>query len=267
MKTSKLAWLALPALILSQNPAFAATTKAAKPKPPVLKCKTAAADGLTYTVIKPGKGERPGADARVTVNYKGYLKADGSEFDAGQDAKFPVGGVIPGFAQGLQLMQPGGKYRLCIPAALGYGEAGSGADIPPNADLVFEVDLISFKNPTPKPVIPVDQRSCPQKTETGFGYAVIRQGTGSSPSDADMMLIDLTTFDAATGIVQEKGQWEKITMREATPLFREAIKMMKMGSSYRFCLPENTDAEGVKDPQVNIIVDLLDIRPAPVVED
>jgi FKBP-type peptidyl-prolyl cis-trans isomerase len=265
MKKLSFGWLALPALILSHPSAIAAQPKTAKPKPPVLKCKTAAVDGLTYTVIKPGKGDKPSADAKVTVNYKGYLTADGTSFDAGDGAKFKVTEVIPGFSQGLQLMQPGGKYRLCIPSKLGYGAAGGGS-IPANADLVFEVDMLSFTTPPPKPVIPADQRSCAQSTASGLGYAMIREGSGKQPSDADMMLIDLTTFDAATGVVNDKGQWEKITMREATTLFREAMKLMNVGSSYRFCLPPNTDADGTKDPAVNIIVDLLDLRPAPVIE-
>ena len=155
----KTLWLfALPTLLAA--PAIAAP-KPAKAKPPTLTCKTAAADGLTYTVIKAGKGDRPGADSKVKVNYKGMLTANGSEFDAGQGAEFKVGGVIPGFAQGLQLMQPGGSYRLCIPSKLGYGEAGTGP-IPANADLVFEVDLLSFTTPPPKPVIPVAERACNQ---------------------------------------------------------------------------------------------------------
>ena len=139
--------LLIPALLAT--PAIAAP-KPAKPKPPVLTCKTAAADGLTYTVIKAGKGEKPGADAKVKVNYKGMLTSDGSKFDEGKGAEFKVGGVIPGFAQGLQLMQPGGSYRLCIPSKLGYGEAGTGP-IPANADLVFEVDLLSLPRRRPNP--------------------------------------------------------------------------------------------------------------------
>jgi FKBP-type peptidyl-prolyl cis-trans isomerase len=71
-------------------------------------------------VIKAGKGEKPGPDdSKVEVNYSGRLASDGSEFDSGEGAKFKVSGVIPGFAQGLKLMQPGGKYRLCIPFRAG----------------------------------------------------------------------------------------------------------------------------------------------------
>jgi FKBP-type peptidyl-prolyl cis-trans isomerase len=253
--------LLIPALLTT--PAHAATPKTAKPKPPILTCKTGAADGLTYTVIKAGKGEKPGADAKVKVNYKGLLTSDGSEFDSGKGAEFKVGGVIPGFAQGLQLMQPGGSYRLCIPSKLGYGEAGTGP-IPANADLVFEVDLLSFTNPPPKPVIPVTERSCNQTTASGLGYLILKTGTGKAPTDNDMTLVDFTTFDAKTGTTLEKREWEKIPLAQATPIFAEGLKMMPVGSIYTFCLPKTAETSG--QPEVNIRVDLLDVRVAPVIE-
>lgn len=257
--------LLTPTLAISATPAFSAP-KPAKPKPPVLTCSTAAADGLTYTVIKAGKGEKPGADSKVKVNYKGLLKADGSQFDAGDGAQFKVGGVIPGFAQGLQLMQPGGKYRLCIPAALGYGEAGTGP-IPANADLVFEVDLLSFTNPPPKPVIAEQERACTQTTASGLGYNMIKPGTGRSATDADMALVDFTVFDAKSGVVQEKREWEKIPLSQATAIFGEGLKMMQTGATYRFCMPIPTDASAAAEPTSNIIVTLLDVRPAPLTEE
>ena len=246
-----------PALLLQFAPAHAAAPVAAKPKPPVLTCKTTTPEGLSYTVIKAGKGERPNAESRVMVNYKGMLTADGTEFDSGQDAQFPVGGVIPGFAQGLQLMQAGGSYRLCIPSKLGYGEAGTGP-IPANADLVFEVDLLSFKNPAPKPVIPVAERSCSQTTATGLGFDLIKAGAGKSATDSDMALVDFTVFDANTGIVQQQREWEKIPLSQASPVFGEGLKMMQAGSTYRFCMPKAANSDSAS----NIIVTLIDLRSA-----
>ena len=263
LKRAATAALLTPALMISVTPSFAATPKAAKAKPPVLTCRTAAADGLTYTVIKAGKDYKPGADAKVKVNYKGMLTSDGKEFDSGKGAEFRVGGVIPGFAQGLQLMQPGGSYRLCIPSKLGYGEAGTGP-IPANADLVFEVELLSFTSPPPKPVIPVAERSCNQGTASGLGYLILKTGTGKTPTDADMTLVDFTTFDAKTGVTLEKREWEKIPLAQATPIFAEGLKMMPVGSSYTFCLPKAAETAG--QPEVNIRVDLLDVRAAPVPE-
>lgn len=250
-----------PALLLQIAPTQAATQVAAKAKPSVLTCNVMTPEGLSYTVLKAGKGERPNADSKVTVNYKGMLTADGSEFDSGKDAQFPVGGVIPGFAQGLQLMQPGGSYRLCIPSKLGYGEAGTGP-IPANADLVFEVDLLSFTNPPPKPVIPLAERSCTQTTATGLGFALVKAGTGKTPTDTDMALVDFTVFDGKTGEVQQKREWEKIPLAQTSPIFSESLKMMQTGSTYRFCMPKAAPT----DPESNIIVTLLDLRPAPIAE-
>lgn len=249
------------ALLLGAPPTFAATPNAAKAKPLVLTCKTAATDGLTYTVIKAGKGAKPIADSKVRVNYKGMLTSDGSEFDSGQGTEFKVGGVIPGFAQGLQLMQPGGSYRLCIPAALGYGEKGTGP-IPANADLVFEVDLLSFTNPPPKPVIPVAERACSQTTASGLGFDVVKPGAGKKPADGDVALVDFTVFDASTGVVQQKREWEKIPLSQASPIFTESLKMMGIGSTYRFCVPKAADAA----PESNIVVTLIDLRPAPTAD-
>jgi FKBP-type peptidyl-prolyl cis-trans isomerase FkpA len=264
LRRAATAALLTPAILISATPSFAATPKPVKPKPPILTCKTAAADGLTYTIIKPGTGEKPGADAKVKVNYKGFLKSDGSSFDAGDGAQFAVGGVIPGFSQGLKMMQPGAKYRLCIPSKLGYGEAGTGP-IPANADLVFEVELLSFTNPPPKPVVPLAERTCDKTTASGLGYQALKAGAGKTPADTDVTLVDFTTFDAKTGIVGEKREWEKIPLGQATPVFGEALKLMQVGAAYTFCLPKSAEAvEG--EPQINIRVDLLDVRVAAVVE-
>jgi FKBP-type peptidyl-prolyl cis-trans isomerase len=241
----------------------AAPKKPAKPAPPVLTCKLTAKDGLTYTVIKPGKGEKPGANAKVTVDYRGMLKSDGTEFDAGKAAKFKVGGVIPGFAQGLQLMQPGGKYRLCIPAAIGYGENGTGP-IPPNADLVFEVDLISFETPPPKPIIPAEARACNQKTASGLNYAIEKPGSGSNPTAKDVILIDMTAFNPATGEILGRNDWEKVPMASSAAPFTEAFTMMAQGATYRFCMAEVKEENGENRPAVTFRIDLLGVRPAPV---
>ncbi len=107
-------------------------------------CAMKTASGLGWSVAKQGTGASPTDDDYVLVNYKGTL-LDGKEFDSGQRTPFPVTQVVPGFSEGLKLMRKGGSYRLCIPAALGYGETGQGP-IPANSFLVFEVDLIDFKS-------------------------------------------------------------------------------------------------------------------------
>jgi FKBP-type peptidyl-prolyl cis-trans isomerase FkpA len=100
--------------------------------------------GLQYQVLRQGSGKRPRFTERVRVNYEGRL-LDGTVFDSsyqrGQSAEFSLGQVIAGWTEGLTLMPVGAKYRFWIPAALGYGEAGSPPNIGPNEVLVFEVEL------------------------------------------------------------------------------------------------------------------------------
>jgi FKBP-type peptidyl-prolyl cis-trans isomerase FklB len=108
------------------------------------------ADGLQYKVLKEGNGAQPKSTDTVTVNYRGTL-VDGTEFDSsykrGQPATFPVGGVIKGWTEALQLMKVGSKYQLFIPANLAYGDRPPGGQIPPGAALIFEVELMDVKPP------------------------------------------------------------------------------------------------------------------------
>jgi len=108
---------------------------------------TTTASGLKYEVLKEGSGAKPSATDNVTVHYKGTL-TDGTVFDSsydrGQPATFPLNRVIKGWTEGVQLMTVGSKYRFTIPPDLGYGAAGAGGKIPPNATLVFEVELLKI---------------------------------------------------------------------------------------------------------------------------
>jgi len=106
---------------------------------------TTLASGLQYKVVTEGSGASPKPESTVEVHYKGTL-IDGTEFDSsykrGEPASFPVGGVIPGWTEALQLMKEGAKWELAIPPALAYGERGAPPVIPPNSALVFEVELL-----------------------------------------------------------------------------------------------------------------------------
>ncbi len=110
------------------------------------------ASGLQYEVLTEGKGEHPKPSDTVTVHYKGTL-INGEEFDSsysrGQPVSFPLGNVIPGWTEGVQLMTPGSKYKFYIPSDLAYGERGAGVKIGPNQALVFEVELLSIGEPKP----------------------------------------------------------------------------------------------------------------------
>ena len=101
------------------------------------------ASGLQYKVLKPGEGPSPTATDTALVKYEGRLR-DGTIFDANEQTPMPVGGVVPGFSEALQLMQKGGEYRIWIPSDLAYGEASPGEQVPPNSLLIFDVTLLDF---------------------------------------------------------------------------------------------------------------------------
>jgi FKBP-type peptidyl-prolyl cis-trans isomerase FklB len=103
--------------------------------------------GLQYKILTAGTGPKPTASDTVSCNYKGML-INGTEFDSsykrGQPTKFPVGGVIKGWTEALQLMPVGSKWQLFIPSNLAYGESGN-QGIPANSTLIFEVELVSIE--------------------------------------------------------------------------------------------------------------------------
>lgn len=123
--------------------------------------------GLQYKILQPGDGPKPTASDTVVCNYRGTL-VDGTEFDSsykrGQPATFPVGQVIKGWTEALQLMPVGSKWELYVPPSLAYGERGTpnGGPIGPNETLIFQVELVSIQaKPAPK-LEPVGPSGVPQ---------------------------------------------------------------------------------------------------------
>jgi FKBP-type peptidyl-prolyl cis-trans isomerase FklB len=147
-----------------------------KSKPGVI----ALPDGLQYLVLTNGTGPIPAPSDTVSVNYRGTL-IDGTEFDSsykrGQPASFPVGGVIHGWTEALEKMNVGSKWRLFVPAELAYGEQGR-PGIPPNAVLIFDVELLSVKAPpaaaasAPNPPLTSDIIKVPSADEMKKGAKI-----------------------------------------------------------------------------------------------
>jgi FKBP-type peptidyl-prolyl cis-trans isomerase FklB len=108
---------------------------------------TVTASGLQYEVLTTGEGEKPTADSTVRTHYHGTLingDVFDSSYDRGQPAEFPVGGVIKGWTEALQMMPVGSKWRLYVPHDLAYGERGAGASIAPFSSLIFDVELLAI---------------------------------------------------------------------------------------------------------------------------
>jgi FKBP-type peptidyl-prolyl cis-trans isomerase FklB len=103
--------------------------------------------GLQYKILKEGEGQSPTINDQVTCHYRGTFidgKVFDSSYDRGEPARFPVNGVIKGWTEALQLMKPGSKWMLYIPAELGYGDQNV-PGIEPNSVLIFEVELLSVE--------------------------------------------------------------------------------------------------------------------------
>lgn len=144
MKTSlRLSCLALALLAQAAMAQNAVTTAAAKEEGAVV-----TPSGLVYRSLKDGNGASPSASDKVTVHYKGTFP-DGREFDSsykrGQPIDFPLNRVIACWTEGVQRMKVGGKAKLTCPPEIAYGARGAGNAVPPNATLLFEVELLGIQ--------------------------------------------------------------------------------------------------------------------------
>lgn len=131
-------------------------------------------DGLQYKIITDGTGETPAADSVVTVNYRGTF-LNGQEFDnsarSGKPATLQANHIIPGWTEALTKMKVGAKWQLFIPSSLAYGAAGRPPIIPPNATLVFEIELLATQTPPPS-AAPAPAVAPPQQPLTSDVVAV-----------------------------------------------------------------------------------------------
>jgi len=137
--------IALTALMATLPAAWAAdavATAAAKEAGAVV-----TPSGLVFRSLKDGTGASPAASDKVKVHYRGTFP-DGKEFDSSykrnEAIEFPLNGVIPCWTEGVQRMKVGGKAKLTCPSAIAYGSRGAGGVIPPNATLLFEVELLAI---------------------------------------------------------------------------------------------------------------------------
>jgi FKBP-type peptidyl-prolyl cis-trans isomerase len=210
------------------------------------------ASGLKYSVLKAGApdGKTPDKSDIVKVHYSGWL-TDGKLFDSsverGQPLEVALNRLIPGWIEGIQLMTPGSKFKLTIPGDLAYGKRGYPPTIPPDATLIFEVELISFKAgpPVPKPMavpdFPKIDESKLTKTASGLKYMTLTEGTGATPQVGKRIsahyagwLTDGTPFDSS----YSRGQpFAWVLGGGVIQGWTEGVQLMKEGGKALFVIP------------------------------
>ena len=223
--------------------------------PPADAAKTAS--GLSTKVLTKGKGtEHPAKDDVVTIHYTGW-KTDGSMFDSsvtkGKPASFPVGRVIAGFSEGLQLMVPGEKRRLWIPEALAYKGARE-----PKGMLVFDIELIGIPTHAPADVKapPADAKT----TASGLAYKVLQQGTGGRhprpTSEVTVHYTGWTTDGKMFDSSVVRGQPTTFQLDGVIAGWTEGLQLMFEGEKSRFWIPEKLAYLGKSAPYGLLVFDI-----------
>jgi len=238
---------------------------------------TTTATGLQYIINEEGAGASPEDGELVSVHYTGWLE-DGTQFDSsvegGQPFQFVLGQrmVIQGWDEGVAFLKEGGKGRLIIPPDLGYGPAGSGGVIPPEATLIFDVELIEIL-PGP-PEDPEDiALSEYTATDSGLSYYDLEVGDGAVPEEGQQLLVhytgwleDGTQFDSSLS----RGQPIVIVLgsEQALEGWHEALASMNVGGKRQIIVPpelafgDEGAGGGLIPPDATLVfqLELLDIQ-------
>jgi peptidylprolyl isomerase len=200
--------------------------------------------GLQYRDIKEGTGEPPATGQTCAVHYTGWLWENGakgkkfdSSVDRGQTFSFHVGEreVIKGWDEGVATMKAGGKRELLIPADLAYGARGAGGVIPPNATLLFEVELVELREKW-------------EKTESGLAFMDTKEGTGAAPRTGQTCTVHYTgwlwqnnsrgkKFDSSVDRRQPFSF--RVNQGEVIKGWDEGVLSMKVGGKRRMLVPAN----------------------------
>ena len=215
--------------------------------------------GLSYQILRKGKGTNPSKDATVTVHYNAWT-TDGKNFDSsyqrGKPATFSLTKVITGWQEGVSLMRAGGYARFWIPEELAYkGRPGT-----PQGTLIFDIELISFFNP---PTLPENTQPPPKakKTDSGIYYLWHKKGKNTTASTAKNRVsvhyaawtMDGNMFDSSYA----RGNPITFGLQQVIPGWKEAIMMMSIGDKARFWIPEELTYKGqAGKPQGTLIFDI-----------
>jgi len=201
--------------------------------------------GLQFIEVEAGNGPKPTAGDLVQVHYTGKL-LDGTEVDSsigGDPYTFPLGAgqVISGWDEGIAMLNEGGKAMLIIPPDLAYGSAGAGGIIPPDATLMFDVELVAILKGAPDAPTEVDEGDY-SETESGLKYIDIEVGDGDAPEEGDQISVHYTgwltdgnkfdsSLDRGNPIVFALGRGQVISGWD------EGLSTMQVGGKRQLLIP------------------------------
>ncbi|HEY0514330.1 MAG TPA: FKBP-type peptidyl-prolyl cis-trans isomerase [Thermoanaerobaculia bacterium] len=256
----------IPALLLASTPLLAAPPQASisQPIPPPADVAAPPADaqvtasGLASKVLTPGTGtEHPLPTDMVKVNYTGWT-TDGKSFDSsvsrGRPVVLPLGKVIAGWGEGLQLMVVGEKRRLWIPAKLAY----EGKEGKPQGMLVFDVELLDVLRVPPAPADVAAPPADAQRSKSGLAWKVLKPGTGArTPKATSTVRVHYTgwttdgkMFDSSIA----KGAAATFELTKVIPGWTEGLQMMTEGETRRFWIPSRQAYDGVAGKPKGMLV-------------
>ncbi len=232
--------------------------------------------GVTYTETVAGQGARPQPGDVVVVHYTGKF-TDGTVFDSSYQRNKPIqfvlgaGQVIQGWDQGIALLREGSKGTLTIPPELGYGERGAGNVIPPNATLVFDVELLEVRPGAPDKPTAVDEADY-SVTANGVKFVDFQVGDGATPQRGQTVTLDYTgwlldggKFDSSL----DRGEPLEFTVGvgQVIPGLDESLLDMRVGGKRQVIIPPELaygpqGAAGVIPPNATLVfeVELLDVQ-------
>ena len=208
---------------------------------PTIEGSSAAVTELVTNDLVVGKGVPATAEDFVTVNYVGADHATGTVFDsswtAGKPASFSLGGLIPGFRDGMVGMKVGGRREIIIPSAQGYGATGQPPAVKPNEDLTFVVDLLSLRKLRPAPTVP----SHPGPVPTQLKVESLIDGHGKEAEPTSTVTVHYVGADWSTGKIFDsswsRGQPTSFTLTGVVPGFSQGITGMRVGERRAITIP------------------------------
>lgn len=235
--------------------------------------------GLQFAILEQGDGEQPEAGQVVAVHYTGWLE-DGTSFDSsverGEPISFAIGRqmVIPGWDEGIALLQVGGKARLIIPSDLAYGEAGR-PGIPPNSTLIFDVELVDISEGAPESPTEIDPDDY-VVSDTGLQYYDMVEGDGAALEEGQVATMHFTVWlEDGTFVDSSLNRNQPIQMivggGQNIPGWEEGLLSMQVGGQRQMIIPselafgEEGAGGGFIPPNAVLILELevLDAQDAP----